>query len=120
MTKQEYMTNLPKQSINKAKVEIIRSTYRTNISEIVQKIVSCASESLFFDDAEARILSFAEIVDAEADLHVEFKTLGLIPLVDCGENDFIVYHFRNDTWSMFNIVDETSFKERKEFFDVLK
>ena len=34
-----------------------------------------------------------------------------IPLIDCGENDFIVYHFVDKIWSKFNIIDETVFKK---------
>ena len=65
------------------------------------------------------ILSYAEIVDAEKQLHVAFKDKGMIPLIDCGENDFIVYHFEKEIWSKFNIVDETVFAKRNSVEDIL-
>ncbi len=46
------------------------------------------------------------------DLHVSFKDKEIIPLIDCGENDFIVYHFMDKIWSKFNIIDETVLRRR--------
>ena len=44
----------------------------------------------------------------------------MIPLADCGENDFIVYHFTDGSWSKFNIIDETEFKKRNALDEILK
>lgn len=52
-------------------------------------------------------------------MHIAFKDKGIIPLVDCGENDFIVYHFKAKIWSKFNIIDETVF-QKKRFEELLK
>ena len=98
MTKKEYMEQLPGKSIDAKKVEEIEAIYHAVLPELVKKIVSNADESIFFED-EYRILSYKEIADAQVDLHVDFKSKGLIPLADCGENDFIVYHFADGSWS---------------------
>lgn len=119
MTKKEYMEQLPDKSIDAKKVEEIEAIYCTKLPEIVKKIVSNANESIFFDDDD-RILSYKEIADAQVDLHVNFKSKGLIPLADCGENDFIVYHFNDGSWSKFNIIDETVFKKRNALDELLK
>ena len=66
-----------------------------------------------------RILSYKEILNAEYDLHVDFKTKQMIPLADCGDNDFVVYHFDTHEWSKFNIIDEVTFKKRKTLAEVL-
>ena len=55
---------------------------------------------------EKRILSIEEIRDANEDLEVDFISLQLIPLIDCYDNDYICYDFKNDIWVVFNIVDE--------------
>ena len=51
-------------------------------------------------------------MDASADLHVDFAALSLLPLFDCGENDFAAYHLDDDTWSYYNITDGSIFKKR--------
>ena len=54
------------------------------------------------------------------DLHVSFRDKEIIPLIDCGENDFIVYHFMDKIWSKFNIIDETVFKKKNSLEELLK
>lgn len=118
MTKIEYLNQIDKQIVDEKKVEKVQTRYGTKLPEIVQKIISGCGDSLFLEDGN-RILSFEEIVDAENDLHVDFKGKGIIPLVDCKENDFIVYHFRIDEWSKFNIVEEIVFRKRSKVEDLL-
>ena len=74
--------------------------------------------SIFFDDGY-RTLSVAEILEAEHDLHVDFISQHMIPVIDCGENDFVVYLFCDKVWSKFNIVDECFFKRRTSMRDLM-
>ena len=39
--------------------------------------------------------------------------------MDCGENDFIVYHFKENYWSKFNIIDEVEFGKKETLREVL-
>ena len=118
MTRNEYLDQIERKKIDDSKVKKIESIYKSELSELLKKIVSNSAETEFLDDG-IRILSFDEIVDAEKDLHVNFKDLGILPIADCGENDFIVYHFAKDTWSKFNILDEICFKEKNELKELL-
>ncbi len=119
MTKKEYLQRLAAIKVNSKKVKKVETSYGTELPEIIRKIVTSADETIFFDDG-FRILSLDEICDAEKDLHVNFKEKGIIPLADCGENDFIVYHFEDEIWSKFNIIDETVFKKKSGFEELLK
>lgn len=119
MTKKEYVAQLPAKKTDEKKVSKVQDIYGTEIPDIVKKIISNNDESIFFDD-DYRILSYQEVVDAETDLHVDFKAKGVIPLADCGENDFIVYHFNDGIWSKFNIIDETVFKKKNTIEELLK
>lgn len=119
MDKKEYLAKLEAVSIDAKKVEKIGELYSVDLPEILQKIISFAKETVFFDDG-SRILSYDEIVDAEKDLHIEFKRKGIIPVADCGENDFIVYHYNDSIWSKFNIIDESVFKKKKTIEELLK
>lgn len=119
MTRSEYISALEGLKIDSSKVSKLEKNYETSFSDVVKKIISNADETIFFDEA-FRVLSFDEVEDAEKDLHVDFKNKGIIPLLDCGENDFIVYHFKDDIWSKFNIIDETVFKKKKSLAELLK
>ncbi|WP_297870034.1 hypothetical protein [uncultured Oscillibacter sp.] len=117
MTRKEYLVKLESVSINNDVVHCVEAMCGLTLPTMVKQMLSFSKESVFFDD-EFRTLSLAEILDAQADLHVDFKDLGLIPVVDCGENDFIVYHTSDDSWSKYNIVDETIFKKRPQLKDL--
>lgn len=119
MTGKEYLSSLAEVKADKEKTDMIVALYTDNLPEIILKIIANAKEPVFLDDG-SRVLSYDEIVDAEKDLHVAFKDKGIIPLVDCGENDFIVYHFLDNVWSKFNIVDETVFKKKSSLEELMK
>lgn len=118
MTVKEFMEQFSHFKIDEKKVRKIEKVYGATLTEEIQKIISNCSETVFLD--EYRVLSFKEIVDAQDDLHVDFKGMNIIPVVDCGDNDFIVYHSNSDEWSKFNIIDNCVFKRKPSIKDLLK
>lgn len=119
MTRYEFLTYIQTQTIETKSVNIVEKRYDATLPNFIKKIISCTSESIFFDDGW-RTLSVTEIIDAPEDLHIDFITQRLLPLFDTDNNDFIVYHLMNDSWSKFNIIDECHFKNKKrleEFFE---
>lgn len=118
MTKEEYVNMIHECDINTDVVNAIQNQYGAILPEIVQRIISCAKESVFLDSI--RILSVSEITDAETDLHVSFIDNQIIPLADCGDNDFLVFNFVDQTWSLFNIVDEIAFGKKNSIYDYIK
>lgn len=119
MTGKEYLSSLESVKTNKKQTDRITYLYGDDLPEIVLKMASNTKKSIFLDN-NSRVLSYDEIVDAEKDLHIAFKEKGILPLIDCGENDFIVYHFVDKIWSKFNIIDETVFKRKKNLEELLK
>lgn len=118
MNCKEYIQSIEKSPISTLKIKSVENRYTEIKSKLVMQIVSCAEETNFFDD-DIRSLSFNEIIEAENDLHVDFKSKGLLPLFDCGENDFIVYHLCDNSWSKFNITDEIIFNKRPSLMELL-
>lgn len=119
MTKKEYIEKLSEMKIDAAKVDKLEKLYGATFPESVRKIISNNDDTVFFDD-DYRILSLSEIEAAEKELHVEFRAKNILPLIDCGENDFIVYHYNDDIWSKFNIIDEVVFKKKDAIEELLK
>lgn len=119
MTQKRYLECVSQKKIEEKKVLDIQKVYGAELPDLIKKIISNSDEPVFFDDG-VRILSFKEILNAEKDLHVDFQSKGIIPIADCGENDFIVYHFKEAFWSKFNIIDEISFKKVKGVGELLK
>ena len=119
MKKIEFLEQLKCAVINAETVDKICSIYGFALPHYVAQFVSFSTESIFFED-EWRTLSHDEIIDAEEDLHVDFAGKSMLPLIDCGENDFIVYCHTDGVWAKFNIVDECLFSKRSSLDDLFQ
>ena len=119
MTRKEYLTRLEKVSIDENAIKRVEEVYGHALPTEVKQMILISKRSIFFDD-EWRTLSPEEVIDAPNDLHVDFRKLGIVPLIDCGENDFIVYHMSDQSWSKYNIADGTIFKKRPQLSDLFR
>ena len=114
----DFFEDVKNANIDYQKVKNVEMKYDATLSKIGKGIISIAEESLFIGDY--RVISYSEIMNAEEDLHVCFSEAGLIPFVDCMDNDFIVYDFRNKVWTMFNIVEKCKFGISGELEQIMK
>lgn len=118
MTNSEFLKKLGEYESDKKKVSKLEKIYGYKIPEIIGRIVSFASKPIFLEGY--RILSFGEVCEADDGLNVKFSEKKIIPLIDCGDNDFIVYHCKVGEWSKFNIIDECAFKKKSSLDELLK
>ena len=118
MTKKDYLLLLADERVIEEKVKKTESIYGVELPLLIKKIISSTEESIFLE-GDYRLLSYDEINDAESDLHVDFGKKGIIPLIDCGDNDFIVYHFNDGIWSKYNIIEEVVFKKKNTIEEML-
>ncbi|MCR5135666.1 MAG: hypothetical protein K6C12_01010 [Oscillospiraceae bacterium] len=117
MTNKEYLLNAEHFSVDKIKINSVKKVYSGNFPDILEKIISNCDRSVFLENG-VRVLSYSEVMDAEKDLHVGFSEKKMIPIADCGENDFIIYDYNHQTWAKFNIIDETVFKKRSNIAEL--
>lgn len=118
MTRKEYLQACNKCQIDIGKVSEIEKIYKREIPDTIKQMISQSEESVFFDD-DWRTLSLSEIAEADTDLHTAFVEKGMIPVIDCSENDFIVYHFADAIWSKYNIIEECTFKKKSSLEELL-
>lgn len=105
--------------LDETKIDEICRVYNRELPDLLKEIISFTDDSIFFDDGY-RLMSFAEIKSASDEYEVDFVGAGLIPFIDCYDNDFIVYNFNTATWAKYNIGDRVLFKARSELEDLLK
>lgn len=114
----DFFEDVKSTNIDCSKVENVEKKYNATLSEIAKGIISVVEEALFIQDY--RVISYSEIMNAEDDLHVCFSDEGIIPFVDCMDNDFIVYDFKNEVWTRFNIVEKCKFGINGELEELMK
>ncbi len=95
----------------------LNEVYDVKMPKMIVQLVTLFEKGGFVEDY--RFLSLNEIVYAEDDLHIPFKRICIIPLIDCGDNDFIVYNFAEDVWLRYNIVEEVAFAKKKTLSEML-
>ena len=93
----------------------LAAVYGNAIPNTVVALCATAPEGNFLDDSFCRKLPLRDIVEAKEMLHVDFPGLGILPVFDCGDNDFIVYCLSLGKWNKFNIVDEIGFRESEDW-----
>ena len=114
MNRIEFLNSLTSVLINNEQKKQLSAVYNFEIPEIILKILP-----VLFDEKRTRTLSFNEVIHAEEDNGVSFASKNLIPVVDAGDNDYIVYNKASNNWCMYNIVDETIFNETDSFENLL-
>lgn len=120
ITTKEFLLKIKTVKINESKIRQIEKIYGS-IPKEVQKIISSSSRTIFFSNKDGyRTLSISEIIDAEKDMQINFVKEKMIPIIDCSDNDFIVFHTDTKTWSKYNVDDDRIYKETHKFEDLLK
>ncbi len=106
-------------SINPEATASIEATYGVDLPDSIKRILSFDLDGHFFGNNK-RLLSLDEIITADEELHVGFKSMKIIPLFDTGDNDFIVYSCEENTWVLYNIVDKCAFYQSTELKELLQ
>ncbi len=115
MYRKEFYDKVKAAAENKAVKEKLEAVYGEIVPDEIVSILSLFSKPELFDENESRTLSVNEVMHAEEDLQVPFKTNYLVPIVDIGNNDYIVYNGEKRVWCIYNILDEILYDESKSF-----
>lgn len=117
MSRKEYLDSLKEVTIGADIREKIAKVYGS-VPEIILKILTKSPSPELFYENESRTLSVREVLNMEEDNGVPFKSKGIIPIADKGDNDFIVYDGQAKIWAMYNIADELLFDQKESFEDL--
>ncbi len=111
MTKQEYIDNVKKYPENSERIRAISDIYGTEITGQIAQIVSFADNADFIGE-ERRALSYKEILNASREYEKDFKSLGIIPVIDAYDNELIVYIICERLWAKYSLSDEVLYKKK--------
>ena len=107
----EIKTGFKKEEVEKKLTDVYKQEMPGEIVSIlsIYKVPEC------FEDKEIRTLSLREVLNAEEDFGVPFKSKGIVPIVDVGDNDYLVYNCKTKEWALYNVVDQLLFQQSKAF-----
>ena len=116
MEQKHFFTSLKETRFNDERIKEIEHIYHHELPEIIKRIVSSNDQSVLIEPGK-RLLSYAEIKNADEWLETDFHGLQMIPVFDFYDNDFLVYCFNTDTWGLFNIIEGVLFDEKNDLKD---
>lgn len=120
MNVKEFLESVENLNIKNQVVDNMENKFACKLDDYVKKILSYSEDGIFFDeDGVLRLMATDEILAACEELHVDFISKKIIPIFDSGDNNFIVLNIGSNTWSKFNIVDETIYKNNKTLDELL-
>ena len=107
----EFLTDIIQKGVendNLVKLQKEIAPLSCNDKELRLLISALGNNPIFFEDEKFyRLISLTEILDAENELGVNISSKEIIPLIDCGDNEFIY------TWCKFNIGDDFEYSQKK-------
>ena len=118
MTKQEYMDNVKKYPENSERIRAISDIYGTEIKGQIAKIISFADNADFIGE-ERRAFTFSEILNAAKEYDIDFKALGIIPIIDAYDNELIVYVIADNIWAKYSMSDDVLFRKKASLEEIL-
>jgi hypothetical protein len=89
----------------------IEKEYATLLPAEVKTLLNdCQGQFIQVGDGQHyRVLSRDEILDSERHLGLNCVTMGAVPLIECKDNNFLVYNAGKNAFEMINIVDGMAF-----------
>lgn len=98
-------------SLIENKMSLVKSIYSVKkMNRLILSLFLFGNKFIEVDEKNSwRILGINEVENAEQELNVDFISKKMLPIVDCFDNDYIVFDFSSESFCMLNIVDEMSF-----------
>lgn len=120
MKLREYLqlaVNAPRFNVNN--INIVEKVYQTKLKRSVRNLTSCIDNAVYFDDTDARLLSFNEIASGADDFQIDFVHFGIIPYIDMGKNIMIVWSIYYQSWCFFDKIQKYAYKLNKDIFALI-
>ena len=107
MTKLEFITASQNATPNASLMEALKHKYSISFPESIGKILSALPQGGFLEgDDFCRVMSSSEIVSANETLHTDFVGKKLLPILDLGDNIFVVFDSNRQEFGRFSLNDE--------------
>ena len=97
----------------------VEELYNVVLDERLRQVLQLGGTAHYSGKPAIRFMGLEEIVNAEAYLHVNFNEIGLLPLFDLYENDFICYSRLDEAYCVFNIIDHSRYYKEAALETVL-
>ena len=120
MTKQEFSDAIQTIATNTSLVGAVERKYNVSLPENVGKVLSILPHGGFLDGNDlCRVMSSSEIVSANENLHTDFVSMKLLPMLDLGDNVFVVFDFNRQEFGRFSLNDELVYKRSATINEIL-
>lgn len=119
MTKREFIFAAQNATPNASLMEALKHKYSVSFPESIGKNLSVLPQGGFLEgDDFCRVMSSSEIVSANETLHTDFVGKKLIPILDLGDNVFVVFDGNRQEFGRFSLNDELVYTHSDKLEDI--
>lgn len=115
----QYIELIKANEVNQDLVASVEKLYGKPLPEELKHIVSVVMRD-YFISPNHRVISATELLRTEEFMGVDFAKFSMVPLIDCKDDDYIVYNFTTQKYEMYNIYDEVSFREADSLEEMIQ
>lgn len=120
MTKLEFFIAAQNAIPNASLMEALKRKYCISFPESIGKILSVLPQGGFLEgDVFCRVMSSSEIVSANETLHTDFVGKKLLPILDLGENIFVVFDSSRQEFGRFSLNDDLVYLRSEKLNEIL-
>lgn len=120
MTKSEFIAAANKAASNTSLMEVLNRKYSVSFPESIGKILSVLPHGGFLEgEGLCRVMSSSEIVSANETLHLDFVGKKLLPILDLGDNIFVVFDISRKDYGRFSLNDELVYWRSENLNEIL-
>ncbi len=108
--------------IDKEFIVKVEEVYSCKLPEFVKHILSIPHRQGGYEErpGSLRKLENDMILVASEEMQSDFKGSHLVPIFDFFDNDYLCYDCANNSWCMYNTVDDHSYNKHGALSELLK
>lgn len=119
MTKLDFISAAQNAIPNASLMEALKCKYGVSFPESIGRILAVLPQGGFLEgDDFCRVMSSSEIVSANETLHTDFVGKKLLPILDLGENIFVVFDSSRQEFGRFSLNDDLVYWRSKKLNEI--
>lgn len=120
MTKQDFIAAVQEAAPNASLIGAIERKYNVSFPESIAKILSVLPQGGFLAGSDlCRVMSTSEIILANETLHTDFVGKKLLPMLDLGDNIFVVFDSNRQVFGRFSLNDDLVYRCEEKLSDII-
>lgn len=103
-------------------VNKVEKVYSCKLPEMIKHIFCIPHRLGGYEERPGSLRKFENdmILEATKEMQSGFKENQMVPIFDLFDNDYVCYDYANNTWCVFNTVDNLTYNEHENLLELFE